>query len=173
MSLPDSQLSPAASFLLGSASSSSLTRGYKVILLQSKMEQETIILPQPLLDCAQGICCCNSGLSCQAKSSGEVSTLAGDRPGTAPKKLPHSCHQQKQLPGNYPRYSHCVVSTGSSPGRQGLGDFRDERDAQGDATDIPGAQRADKIHFHVLTGSTPTSVMLSPTPKHQNIVQSQ
>lgn len=92
LSLPDSQLSLAATFLLGNASSHSRTRGYKVILLHSKTGQETIILPQPFLNSAQGICCCNSGLSCQAKPSGEVSTLAGDRPGTAPKKLPHSYH---------------------------------------------------------------------------------
>lgn len=90
--------------------SCSCTCGYKVILLQSKMGQETIILPQPFLDGAQGICCCNSGLSCQAKSSGEVSTLAADQPGTAPKKLPHSYHQQNQLPVNYPRYSHVAAA---------------------------------------------------------------
>lgn len=72
--------------LLSIAPSRSRSRGYKVILLQRKTGQETIILPQPFLDSAQGICCWNSGLSCQAKRSGEVSTLAGDQPGTAPKK---------------------------------------------------------------------------------------
>lgn len=73
-------------FLLSSAPSRSHSRAYKVILLQRKTGQETIILPQPFLDGAQGICCCNSGLSCQAKPSGEVSTLTGDQPGMAPKK---------------------------------------------------------------------------------------
>lgn len=88
--LPDSQLSPAAAFLLGRAPSRSRTRAYKVILPQPEAGQETIIPSQLFLDGAQGICCCNSGLSCQAKSSGEVSTLTGDQPGKAPKKLPHS-----------------------------------------------------------------------------------
>lgn len=163
MSLPDSQLSPAAAFLLGTAPSCPRTCGYKVILLQSKMGQETIILPQPFLDGAEGICCCNSGLSCQAKSSGEVSTLAADQPGTAPKKLPHSYHQQNQLPVNYPRYSHHVVSTGSSPGRQEeglpplLGVFKDGRDAQGHVQ-CHGNEHSRVCHA-------------TPTPKHQNIIQ--
>lgn len=51
---------PAAALLLSNAPSRSRTRGYKVILLQRKTGQETIILPQPFLDGAQGICCCNS-----------------------------------------------------------------------------------------------------------------
>lgn len=176
LSLADSQLSPAAAFLLGTAPSCPRTCGYKVILLQSKMGQEIIILPQPFLDGAQGICCCNSGLSCQAKPSGEVSTLAADQPGTAPKKLPHSYHQQNQLPVNYPRYfTPCGFHRQQPRKTRGgfaplLGVFRDGRDAPGHVqchgNEHCRAQRAlpcaEWIQFHVCRASL--------TPKHQNII---
>ena len=96
--LLDFQISPAAAYLLGNTLSCSHTHGYKDILPQSKTGQETIILSCPFLDGAQGICCCNLGLPCQAKFSGQVSTLTEDRSGKAPEKLPHSYRKPSAKP---------------------------------------------------------------------------
>lgn len=84
------QLSPAAAFLLGNPPSCSHPRGYKDILLQSKTEQETIILSHPFLDGSQDICCWSLGFFCQVRFSGEVSMLTDDQSGHVPKKLAHS-----------------------------------------------------------------------------------